>query len=84
MATRENSPTKNTTGCFDLMVKRKQLLCRWSSENLVRINILSMKKRNAKKKKKRICMDESLIIILSLTAGLIPASGRSLGEGNGN
>ena len=54
MATRENSQTKNTTGCFDLMVKRKQLLCRWSSENLVRINILCMKKRNAKKKKKEL------------------------------
>lgn len=36
------------------------------------------------KRKKKNCMDESLIIILSLTAGLIPASGRSLGEGNGN
>ena len=37
-----------------------------------------------KKKKRRICMDEALIILLSLTAGLIPASGRSPGEGNGN
>ena len=34
--------------------------------------------------KKKICMDEALIILLSLTAGLIPASGRSPGEGNGN
>ena len=83
MATRENSLTKNTAGCFDLMVKRKQLLCRCSSENLVRISILYIKKRN-EKKKKRICMDEALIILLSLTAGLIPASGRSPGKGNGN
>ena len=81
MANRENSLNQNTVGCFDLMVKRKQLLCRCPSENLVRISTLYIKKINAKK---NFFMDEALIILLSLTAGLIPVSGRSPGEGNGN
>lgn len=70
MATRENSLSENTAGCFYLIIKRKQLP---SLE--VFIIELSSSAYHSKRSKRKIfertitLMDRTLIIVLPLTKG---------------